>query len=113
VPTDAKWSSEHQFLDKMKLFTTPQLASALAIGVSVQTAFAAPALLQRQREVANSIPKFSFDPNTSKYCVWWIDSDGTWTCQALKNIYGVAIDDFVIWVRPVLPPWHEKQANSH
>src|SRR3954454_21058817 len=85
----------------MKLFTATRLSSALLVGFSIQGAFAAPAHLQRPSDVAGSSPKFSSDPNANKYCVWWIDSDGTWTCQAVRNAYGVEAEDFILWVRPI------------
>ncbi|KAK3943425.1 hypothetical protein QBC46DRAFT_338677 [Diplogelasinospora grovesii] len=46
---------------------------------------------------ANAIPKYPFDPNTTKFCFWWLDNDGTWTCQKIEDVYGVAQDDFLRW----------------
>jgi len=86
----------------MKLFAAPNLAGALAIGACVQTALAAPPPLHFPRGAANSSPKFTYDPNTSEYCVWWLDSDGTWTCPLIASIYGAAVEDLLIWVRSPL-----------
>jgi hypothetical protein len=86
----------------MKALTAASLR-ALVIGACIQTALAVP--LQRARAAANTTPKYQYDPNTSKYCVWWIDSDGAWTCQDLRSIYGVAVEDFLLWARFLSLPW--------
>ena len=71
----------------MKLFAPPAVAALLALGSAI------PAVL------ANSQPRFPYDPNTTKYCVWWLDSDGKWTCAMVKTIYGLATEDFLHFVR--------------
>ncbi|KAK3384070.1 hypothetical protein B0T24DRAFT_688987 [Lasiosphaeria ovina] len=51
----------------------------------------------KPRNVANSIPQFPFDPNASRYCVWWFDSNGTWTCRDIEANLGVSVQDLLIW----------------
>jgi len=31
----------------------------------------------------NSSPKFPYDTNTGKDCTWWVDYDGSKTCEQL------------------------------
>ena len=46
----------------------------------------------------NMIPKFSYDPDTTKHCVWWLDNDGSWTCDAVGKAYELSMVDFQRWV---------------
>jgi hypothetical protein len=47
----------------------------------------------------NMIPKFSYDPETSKHCVWWLDNDdGSWTCPEVGRAYELSMVDFQRWV---------------
>ncbi len=50
------------------------------------------------RDLANSIPKYPYDPNTTKQCTWWLDSDGLLGCEEIQNLYGVSLVDFMSWV---------------
>jgi hypothetical protein len=51
-----------------------------------------------QKERRNAIPNFSFDPNTSKLCAWWLDVEGLWNCQGIQDVFGVSPVDFLRWV---------------
>ena len=42
--------------------------------------------------------KFPYAPDTVKYCAWWLDNDGTWTCDLLEQTYGLSMADFQRWV---------------
>ncbi|KAK1753919.1 hypothetical protein QBC47DRAFT_403313 [Echria macrotheca] len=64
---------------------------------SVLVSFVEAAPRVRQREQAGTTPRYSYDPNTTAYCVWWIDSDGTWTCEDVKDIFGLETEDFIRW----------------
>lgn len=43
-------------------------------------------------------PAYSYDPNTTKYCSWWWDNDGTTTCDARLDALGIPREDFFRWV---------------
>lgn len=45
-----------------------------------------------------SNPRFSFDPNTSSYCTFWYDNDGSIPCTEILGLFSVSIDDFIRWV---------------
>jgi hypothetical protein len=51
-----------------------------------------------RRGKLNMIPKFSYSPDTVKYCAWWLDNDGTWTCPEIQEAYGLSMTDFQRWV---------------
>lgn len=54
---------------------------------------------QWKRAKMNGIPKYYFDPNTTKYCVWWLDNtDGDWTCQRIEADLEISMIDFHEWV---------------
>ena len=52
----------------------------------------------RPRAPAGEKPKYPTDPNANKFCAFWIDVDGPWTCNNLKEIFGLSVEDFVRWV---------------
>ncbi len=44
-------------------------------------------------------PAFKTDPNTTKYCSFWFDSDGTATCQdVVDNYVSSSMVNFLRWV---------------
>ena len=43
-------------------------------------------------------PKFPYDPNTTKYCSWWIDNDGSVACSAIPDTWLISLADFLRWV---------------
>jgi len=52
-----------------------------------------------RRGKLNSIPKYYFEPSTTKYCMWWLDNtDGDWTCERIKEELEVSMVDFHEWV---------------
>jgi hypothetical protein len=44
-------------------------------------------------------PVFSTDSNTTKYCSWWYDSDGSRNCSDMSKDWGITLADFIRWVR--------------
>ncbi|KFG83697.1 LysM domain-containing protein [Metarhizium anisopliae] len=50
-----------------------------------------------------SNPGFSFDPNTSPYCTFWYDNDGSIPCAEILSLFAVSIDDFIRWNPSVTP----------
>ncbi|KAK3324512.1 hypothetical protein B0T19DRAFT_464619 [Cercophora scortea] len=69
---------------------------ALSTGIATSTASATPPFIAR-RDKQNAIPKYRYDPNTTRYCFWWLDSDGSWTCDRVEREYGVSMVDFHQW----------------
>jgi len=55
--------------------------------------------LNVRRGQQNMIPKFSYAPDTVKYCGWWLDNDGTWTCPKIEETFELSMTDFQRWVR--------------
>lgn len=54
----------------------------------------------QRRGKLNMIPKYPYDPDTIKTCVWWLDNDGTWTCPEIQETFGLSMVDFGRWVKP-------------
>ena len=43
-------------------------------------------------------PGGQFDPNTTSYCSWWQDNDGSMPCSAVPEYWGISLADFLRWV---------------
>ncbi|KAH8899149.1 hypothetical protein GQ53DRAFT_817343 [Thozetella sp. PMI_491] len=50
-----------------------------------------------RRSKNNAIPDYPFDPDTTKYCAWWIDGDGVMSCNDVEELFGVSLQDFLRW----------------
>ncbi|KAK0707744.1 hypothetical protein B0H67DRAFT_543028 [Lasiosphaeris hirsuta] len=61
---------------------------------------------------ASETPLYPFDPRTTKYCVWWIDIDGPWTCQDVNTIFGLSTDDFISWNPSLAKPCNTLPTNT-
>lgn len=63
------------------------------------------ALAAAKRDFAPALP---YDANTSKYCTWWFDNNGTHVlpCSLVPRHNGCTLQDFLRWVRRflTLPP---------
>lgn len=45
-------------------------------------------------------PQFPFDPNTSKYCSYWLDNSASGLqCTQVPAQWGISMADFLRWVR--------------
>ncbi|KAL4863495.1 hypothetical protein BDV12DRAFT_202033 [Aspergillus spectabilis] len=42
-------------------------------------------------------PNLPFDPDTTGYCSWWWDNDGSVSCEELSEMYFFELDDFLRW----------------
>ncbi|KAI0505413.1 LysM domain-containing protein [Xylaria bambusicola] len=72
---------------------------ALAAGDLGVHALAAPPIAAR-----GSTPKYPYDPNTTKYCSYWIDNAGAATkCTDIPKNWGITLADFLRW-NPSLAP---------
>lgn len=46
-------------------------------------------------------PQLPHDPNTSPHCTWWLDYDGTETCEEILDWNMITMAQFVRWVSGV------------
>lgn len=76
----------------------------IVVAAWVATAHGASHDTIRPRAPAGEKPKYPTDPNANKYCAFWIDVDGPWTCNSIKEIFGLSVEDFVRWVSFSLHP---------
>jgi hypothetical protein len=53
---------------------------------------------ERGKYRRDSKPQYSYDPNTTKYCSWWIDNDGSVACSSLPDAWFISMADFLRWV---------------
>ncbi|KAG8408033.1 hypothetical protein J3459_018269 [Metarhizium acridum] len=44
-----------------------------------------------------SRPRFPFDKNTSPYCTFWYENDGSMPCTEALELFSVSLEDFVRW----------------
>ncbi|KAI1119968.1 LysM domain-containing protein [Nemania abortiva] len=72
---------------------------ALTAGELGVHALAAPPIAAR-----GSSPKYPYDPNTTKYCSYWIDNVGAATkCTDIPTNWEITLEDFLRW-NPILAP---------
>lgn len=43
-------------------------------------------------------PGFPYDENTTSYCSFWYDNDGSMSFQDVISVFGVPLDKFLRWV---------------
>lgn len=69
------------------------LKSLLALAAGLTSVAAAPL---RTRE--GDEPAFPFDENTLSHCSWWIDYDGSQTCEEVVEWNWIDLKSFYRWV---------------
>ncbi|KAJ5165060.1 uncharacterized protein N7500_006890 [Penicillium coprophilum] len=42
-------------------------------------------------------PSMSYDPETTSYCTWWWDNDGSIACENIPSAWGISLADFRRW----------------
>jgi hypothetical protein len=60
------------------------------------------------------VPADPFDPNTTKYCSWWYDNDGSIPCSQVPDANFISMADFLRWVSLMIYEslsWHRIIAN--
>lgn len=77
----------------MSLRVTLTLLTLLAVRVTGEASFE-----NRPRAKQISIPKYEYDTDTTRYCSWWIDNDGAWTCDRIESELEISMIDFQQWV---------------
>lgn len=88
----------------MSLRFTLTLLALLVAGVAGEAS-----LENHRRAKQISIPKFEYDTDTTRYCSWWIDNDGAWTCDRIESELEISMIDFQQWVGG---SWHLLQVKS-
>ncbi|KAK3312922.1 hypothetical protein B0H66DRAFT_644063 [Apodospora peruviana] len=68
------------------------LAGALLLALPLVGASSVPL---RARD--GDTPSLPTDPNSTKYCSWWVDNEGSETCEGLLSVWGISITDFRRW----------------
>ncbi|KAH8432867.1 uncharacterized protein LDX57_010497 [Aspergillus melleus] len=64
----------------------------LVRGLSIIGSLAHPSNLRR-----DDTPRMPHDPNTTPYCTWWIDNDGSMACTDVPPYWAISMEDFVRW----------------
>ncbi|PGH27223.1 hypothetical protein AJ80_01180 [Polytolypa hystricis UAMH7299] len=55
------------------------------------------ALAGRAKSRRDETPQFEYDPDTSPYCSWWWDNDGSLLCEDIPSLWGITLEDFLRW----------------
>lgn len=87
----------------------PSLAGLLAVSLPLAAAHIArprPILRRDETAAANDdtihilgeTPKLTVDPNTTKYCSYWIDNSGQEVCEEIPEWWAITMADFIRWV---------------
>jgi hypothetical protein len=73
-----------------KNFLRAAILCWLSIGIS--------SAAEREGHHRDEKPKFPYDPNTTKYCSWWVDNDGSVPCSGILDAWLISLADFMRWV---------------
>ncbi|OLN89002.1 LysM domain-containing protein-like protein 6 [Colletotrichum chlorophyti] len=80
------------------------VAGLLANGltpVMAAPAPASPAAEEFDMKLMGDVPSFPSDPNTTHYCSWWWDNDGSIPCANMPGEWGISLADFLRWVSQI------------
>jgi hypothetical protein len=61
------------------------LASVLGVSMSLTT---------RGYVRRDDTPQLPYGPETTPYCTWWIDNDGSSSCQDILSTWLIPLNDF-------------------
>ncbi|KAI1860817.1 uncharacterized protein JN550_011279 [Neoarthrinium moseri] len=81
---------------KMAVRNLVLLAAAL-VGSGSNPGSVALAASSGDMEAMDAQPNYPSDPNTTPYCSWWWDNDGSIPCEDMPDAWGITMDDFVRW----------------
>ncbi|KAL4920060.1 hypothetical protein BDW62DRAFT_199150 [Aspergillus aurantiobrunneus] len=73
------------------------LFGLFTVSASLSGALAAVAGKAKYRR--DETPNFPSDPDTTSYCTWWWDNDGSIPCSDMPAVWGITLEDFLRWVR--------------
>ncbi|RYP13788.1 hypothetical protein DL765_006737 [Monosporascus sp. GIB2] len=65
----------------------------LAAASNLGSVLAAPSVMN----IRDAVPHYPSYPNTTPYCSWWWDNDGSISCEEMPDAWGFTWDDFVRW----------------
>ncbi|KAL4820370.1 hypothetical protein BDW67DRAFT_172612 [Aspergillus spinulosporus] len=68
------------------------LALQLAAVLGTSTSLVACGYVRR-----DDTPQLPYDPDTTPYCTWWIDYDGSSSCQNILSDWLISLDNFRRW----------------
>lgn len=77
--------------------TSVAMLRSLAFALLVTVGYGALASDTFRISRRNGIPRYSYDADTTKYCWWWLDNDGSWTCQRVETELELPLIDFHQW----------------
>jgi hypothetical protein len=60
------------------------------------------AVVTRQVAARDSTPNLPYDPNTSSFCVWWIDLSSPADCSAILSESFLTLEQFRRWVSALM-----------
>ena len=66
----------------------------LAAASNLGSVLAAPPVMK----IRDAVPHYPSYPDTTSYCSWWWDNDGSISCEEMPDAWGFTWDDFVRWV---------------
>ncbi|KAM7198759.1 hypothetical protein V8F20_006074 [Naviculisporaceae sp. PSN 640] len=78
---------------------TVRSCMVLLLGAVTSLVAASPAMVVPRDGTSPNLP---FDPNTTSYCSWWVDLEGSITCSAFATENGITLDQFRRW-NPSIP----------
>jgi hypothetical protein len=71
------------------------LANSLLLANFALTLFSSSLALQMKRDEQPLLPH---DPNTTKYCTWWYETDGLVACNDMPATWDITLEAFRRWV---------------
>ncbi|KAL3478573.1 hypothetical protein BJX99DRAFT_105093 [Aspergillus californicus] len=73
------------------------------LGLLTLSASALAAIPANAKYRRDETPNFPSDPDTTSYCTWWWDNDGSIPCADMPGVWGITLADFLRW-NPSLTP---------
>ena len=74
------------------------LVTTLAFRAAIALSAAAHASSNIDNLRRDETPQLPYDPNTTQYCSWWWDNDGSVPCADIPAAWGITLADFQRWV---------------
>jgi len=85
---------------KMLSFLT--INSIIVLTYVATTLIASASITGAGNMARDTTPLEPFDPNTTKFCSYWWDTEGSFTCQEFVDGWGLTLADFTRWVCPFI-----------
>lgn len=78
------------------MFTSTSLSLLLGISPLFQVALGVAVARIAPRD---EVPGFSYDPDTTSYCSWWVDLVNPAACGTILSENAITLETFRRWVR--------------